>query len=104
MTALLIFGLLILLMLTGMPISIALGLTVLTFLFAMTDVPIRDAPTRDALIALHFQNDICHEKGLIPFALDHANDEPRRFLAASRGLLERARRKRTSCCDVRGGT
>jgi C4-dicarboxylate transporter DctM subunit len=27
-------------MLTGMPISIALGLTVLTFLFTMTDVPI----------------------------------------------------------------
>jgi C4-dicarboxylate transporter DctM subunit len=40
-TALLIFGLLILLMLTGMPISIALGLTVLTFLFTMTDVPIQ---------------------------------------------------------------
>ena len=35
-----IFGLLIALMLTGMPISIALGLTVLTFLFTMTDVPI----------------------------------------------------------------
>src|ERR1700752_5338082 len=35
-----IFGLLIALMLTGMPISIALGLTVLTFLFVMTDVPI----------------------------------------------------------------
>ncbi len=41
MTALLIFGLLILLMLTGMPISISLGLTVLTFLFTMTDVPIQ---------------------------------------------------------------
>lgn len=40
MTAAIIFGLLIALMLTGMPISIALGLTVLTFLFAMTDVPI----------------------------------------------------------------
>ncbi len=35
-----IFGLLIVLMLTGMPVSIALGLTVLTYLFAMTDVPI----------------------------------------------------------------
>src|SRR4249919_3309337 len=35
-----IFGLLIVLMLTGMPVSIALGLTVLTFLFTMTDVPI----------------------------------------------------------------
>src|SRR5689334_24305574 len=36
----LIFGLLIALMLTGMPISIALGLTVLSFLFVMTNVPI----------------------------------------------------------------
>src|SRR3954470_2635525 len=35
-----IFGLLIVLMLTGMPVSIALGLTVLTYLFALTDVPI----------------------------------------------------------------
>ena len=35
-----IFGLLIVLMLTGMPVSIALGLTVLTYLFTMTDVPI----------------------------------------------------------------
>src|SRR5882724_8569855 len=40
MNSLLIFGLLIVLMLTGMPVSIALGLTVLTFLFTMTDVPI----------------------------------------------------------------
>jgi C4-dicarboxylate transporter, DctM subunit len=40
MTAAIIFGLLIALMLTGMPISISLGLTVLTFLFTMTDVPI----------------------------------------------------------------
>ena len=40
MTAAIIFGLLIGLMLTGMPISIALGLTVLTFLFTMTQVPI----------------------------------------------------------------
>ena len=37
---LLIFALLIALMLTGMPISIALGLTVLTFLFTLTQVPI----------------------------------------------------------------
>ena len=36
----LIFALLIGLMLTGMPISIALGLTVLTFLFTMTKVPV----------------------------------------------------------------
>jgi C4-dicarboxylate transporter DctM subunit len=40
MSALVIFGLLTVLMLTGMPISIALGLTVLTFLFTMTSVPI----------------------------------------------------------------
>ena len=40
MTAAIIFGLLIALMLTGMPISISLGLTVLTFLFTMTEVPI----------------------------------------------------------------
>jgi C4-dicarboxylate transporter DctM subunit len=40
MTGLIIFGLLCILMLTGMPISIALGLTVLSFLFTMTDVPL----------------------------------------------------------------
>ncbi|MBR1222197.1 TRAP transporter large permease subunit [Bradyrhizobium sp. U87765 SZCCT0131] len=40
MTALIIFGLLFALMLTGMPVSIALGLSVLTFLFTMTEVPI----------------------------------------------------------------
>ncbi len=40
MNATIIFILLFLLMLTGMPISISLGLTVLTFLFTMTDVPI----------------------------------------------------------------
>ena len=40
MSALIIFALLLLLMLTGMPISIALGLTVMTFLFTMTSVPI----------------------------------------------------------------
>jgi C4-dicarboxylate transporter DctM subunit len=41
MNATIIFALLILLMLTGMPISISLGLTVLTFLFTMTDVPVQ---------------------------------------------------------------
>jgi C4-dicarboxylate transporter DctM subunit len=40
MTSAIIFGLLIVLLLTGMPISIALGLTVLTFLYTMTQVPI----------------------------------------------------------------
>jgi C4-dicarboxylate transporter DctM subunit len=41
MNAFIIFALLILLMLSGMPISIALGLTVLTFLFTLTDVPVQ---------------------------------------------------------------
>ena len=40
MNAAIIFGLLVVLMMTGMPISIALGLTVLTFVFTMTQVPI----------------------------------------------------------------
>ena len=40
MNALIIFVLLFALMLTGMPVSISLGLTVLTFLFTMTQVPI----------------------------------------------------------------
>ena len=39
MSSLIIFGLLIALMLTGMPISIALGMTVLTFIYTMTNVP-----------------------------------------------------------------
>ena len=41
MSATIIFVLLFALMLTGMPVSISLGLTVLTFLFFMTDVPIQ---------------------------------------------------------------
>ncbi|HEX7109300.1 MAG TPA: TRAP transporter large permease subunit [Aestuariivirga sp.] len=40
MNAGIIFALLIVLMLTGMPISISLGLTVLSFLFFLTEVPI----------------------------------------------------------------
>uniref|UniRef100_Q07PI0 TRAP transporter large permease protein n=1 Tax=Rhodopseudomonas palustris (strain BisA53) TaxID=316055 RepID=Q07PI0_RHOP5 len=40
MNSTIIFGLLIALMLTGMPISIALGLTVLSFVFLFTNVPI----------------------------------------------------------------
>jgi C4-dicarboxylate transporter, DctM subunit len=40
MSALVIFSILLVLMLTGMPISISLGLTVLTFLFTMTQVPL----------------------------------------------------------------
>jgi C4-dicarboxylate transporter DctM subunit len=40
MSAAVIFALLLVLMLTGMPVSISLGLTVLTFLFTMTNVPV----------------------------------------------------------------
>jgi C4-dicarboxylate transporter DctM subunit len=40
MSALIIFALLAALLLTGMPVSIALGLTVLTFLFTLTSVPL----------------------------------------------------------------
>ena len=40
MNTLIIFSLLVVLMLTGMPISISLGLTVLSFLFFLTQVPI----------------------------------------------------------------
>ncbi|MDO5704897.1 MAG: TRAP transporter large permease subunit [Paracoccus sp. (in: a-proteobacteria)] len=39
MTALLIFGILAVLLITGMPVSIALGLTVFTFLFGFTTIP-----------------------------------------------------------------
>ncbi len=40
MSSLVLFSILLALMLTGMPISISLGLTVLTFLFTMTQVPL----------------------------------------------------------------
>ncbi|MFM2389490.1 MAG: hypothetical protein RLZZ437_1045 [Pseudomonadota bacterium] len=40
MTAVLIFVILALLLITGMPVSIALGLTVFSFLFALSDVPL----------------------------------------------------------------
>ena len=44
-----------------------------------------------ALIALHYQNDICHPDGKIPFAIGRAAPAPSRFLEASRKTLERAR-------------
>jgi nicotinamidase-related amidase len=43
----------------------------------------------DALIALHFQNDICHPDGRIPFALDRTAGDA--FLAASLAALASAR-------------
>jgi biuret amidohydrolase len=44
----------------------------------------------DALIALHFQNDICHPDGRIPFAIDRSASADA-FLAASRVALDEAR-------------
>ncbi len=44
-----------------------------------------------ALIALHFQNDICHPDGLIPFAVDRSGPTPDLFLERSRTLIARAR-------------
>ena len=45
-----------------------------------------------ALIALHYQNDVCHPDGKIPFAIDRTAPMSSRFLEASRGALGRARR------------
>jgi nicotinamidase-related amidase len=44
-----------------------------------------------ALIALHYQNDICHPDGKIPFAIDRAAPMSSSFLEASRMALEHAR-------------
>jgi len=46
----------------------------------------------DALIALHFQNDICHPQGRIPFSLNRNTDAAIGFLDASKRALEAARR------------
>jgi biuret amidohydrolase len=44
-----------------------------------------------ALVALHYQNDICHPEGKIPFAIDRSAPEPMRFLDCSRRAMESAR-------------
>ena len=44
-----------------------------------------------ALIALHYQNDICHPDGKIPFAIDRTGRMSSQFLEASREALRRAR-------------
>jgi biuret amidohydrolase len=46
----------------------------------------------DALIALHFQNDICHPQGRIPFSLNRNTGDAAAFLEASRRALAAARR------------
>jgi biuret amidohydrolase len=45
----------------------------------------------DALLALHFQNDICHPDGRIPFSLERSTKEAAHFLQASRRALRQAR-------------
>jgi nicotinamidase-related amidase len=47
---------------------------------------------RDALIALHFQNDICHRQGRIPFSLQRDTNGAVDFIDASKRALEAARR------------
>ena len=46
----------------------------------------------DALLALHYQNDICHRDGLIPFSLDRSTGAAANFLSASERALDEARR------------
>ena len=46
---------------------------------------------RKALVALHFQNDICHPDGVVPFAVDRGSGDAERFLDASRATIARAR-------------
>jgi nicotinamidase-related amidase len=47
---------------------------------------------RDALLALHFQNDICHPNGRIPFSLERNTGGAANFLDASKRALMEARR------------
>jgi biuret amidohydrolase len=47
---------------------------------------------KDVLIALHFQNDICHPQGRIPFSLDRNSGDAARFMSASKRALDAARR------------
>jgi len=44
-----------------------------------------------ALIALHFQNDVCHPDGAIPFAVDRSGPAPELFLDRCRRLIASAR-------------
>src|ERR1700722_1294724 len=59
---------------------------------AMNTHAVSEASLNDALIALHYQNDICHPRGLIPFSLHPGPRAAARFLDGSRRALESARR------------
>jgi nicotinamidase-related amidase len=54
----------------------------------------------DALIALHYQNDICHPDGRIPFSLNRDSEEPAAFFEASRAALARARAEQWTVAHV----
>jgi nicotinamidase-related amidase len=54
----------------------------------------------DALIALHFQNDICHPDGRIPFSLKRNTAEAAAFVEASRAALAGARAERWTVAHV----
>jgi nicotinamidase-related amidase len=58
---------------------------------------------RDALVALHFQNDVCHRDGKIPFSLQRDTPEAEAFLAASREALRSARARNWSVAHVHIG-
>jgi len=57
----------------------------------------------NALIALHFQNDICHREGRIPFSLNRDSAETATFLAASRRVLALARTRGWTVAHVHIG-
>jgi len=46
----------------------------------------------EVLLALHFQNDICHPQGRIPFALNRNTESAERFLQTSQRVLAAGRR------------
>ena len=57
----------------------------------------------EALIALHYQNDIVHADGRIPFSFDRAGSEAAAFLDASARALAAARRRRLVVTHVHIG-
>jgi biuret amidohydrolase len=61
---------------------------------AMNAQAVSETSPNDALVALHYQNDICHPRGLIPFSLHRRTRAAARFLDGSRRALEAARRAR----------
>lgn len=57
----------------------------------------------NALVALHFQNDICHPEGRIPFSLHRETHEAIAFLGASGGMLALARTRGWTVAHVHIG-